>query len=107
MKYNYFYYITFNTITFSLIIYINNLYNKIFNNLHKKDKETQTDFLQTIDNETRTFEKKDIDINSNSYVEIEYIPVIDSQNDLENLMLLAINQIVIQKNPSNYKWIIE
>tara|TARA_B100001093_G_scaffold291053_1_gene277898 strand:- start:1062 stop:1385 length:324 start_codon:yes stop_codon:yes gene_type:complete len=107
MKYNYFYYITFNTITFSLIIYINNLYNKIFNNFHKKDKETQTDFLQTIDNETQTFDNKHIDINSNSYVEFEYIHVIDSQNDLENLMLLAVNQMVIQKNPSNYQWIIE
>ena len=96
-------------ISLSSFIYIQNFVKTTkFNKVNKvsSDKEILTDKKVMIDNETQTDSFDDIDGNSNSFIEIEY--VIDSKNEdsLENLILLAKDQLLIQQSPSNYKWVL-
>ena len=115
-------------ITLSTFTYIKNLYTQILDKIVYKDKEiqtnikvmfdsetqtdikvmvdseTQTDIKVLFDSETQTKHNNDIDINYDSYVEIEYISYPKAEDSLENLILLAKNQLIIQQNPSKYKW---
>ena len=90
-------------ITFSSFTYIKNLYTQIVNRVSYHDKAVQTDIIVMIHSETQTDScdnvDVDVDVDCNSY--ITNLKVEDS---LENLILLAKDQLVIQVNPSGYKW---
>ena len=112
--------ITVSTFTYMKNLYINIFNNKISNNKisSKKiyiDKNTQTDITNNIvrvDVNTQTDISMNIDTNigmfdsiSNSFIIIKHADIYDSDISLENLMLLARDQLNIQNNPSQYQWI--
>jgi hypothetical protein len=104
---SYFFTITISTfttiITYSTFVYMKNTYIC----LSKKNKCIQTG-VENVESETQT----DIDNAmscsscsscSNSFIKIEYIKNLE-EDSLENMMLLANNQLLIQNKPSEYKW---
>ena len=99
-------------ITFSSVLYIKDLYTQILNKTSSCDKESQTNQKVMIHSETQTELYDNDDISSississicNSYIAVEYITHPKTEDSLENLILLAKDQLVIQQNPSNYTW---
>ena len=91
-------------ITFSSFTYIKNLYTQILNKVSYHDKAVQTDTPAMIHSETQTDSCDNVNIDCNSYIAIEYITNPKVEDSLENLILLAKDQLVIQQNPSSYKW---
>ena len=102
-------------ITFSSFTYIKNLFTQILDKPPLcdkgrplkpplRDKEIQTDGKIMIHSETQTESGDNVDIDCNSYIAIEYITNPTVEDSLENLMLLAKDQLVIQQDSSNYKW---
>jgi hypothetical protein len=85
-------------ITISTFTFIKK-YIQIFDKVKSCDKIIQTDIKVMVDSETQTD-----GMNCSSFIEIEYIPSPVVEDTLENLILLAKDQLNIQKNPSNYKW---
>ena len=105
---SYFFTITISTmttmVTFSIFLYIKGLYIQIFDKVICQNKEIMTDIKIMVDSESQTEYCNNVHINSSSYIEIEYVTLSKIKDSLENLMLLAKDQLIIQQNPSNYKW---
>ena len=110
---SYFFTITISTITtiitVSTFTYIKNLYINISSKKIYIDKNIQTDIVM-VDNATQTYISMNIGIGmadsiTNSFVVIKPVDVYESDISLENLILLARDQLNIQYNPSRYEWI--
>lgn len=94
-------------ITFSSFTYIKNLYTQILNKVKYCHKEVQTNAKIMINSGTQTEQYNNGDINYISYNEIKYMTLPKIEDSLENLMLLAKDQLIIELTPSNYKWNLE
>lgn len=77
-------------ITLSSFTYIKNLYTQSLNKVSYHDKEVQTDTIVMIHIETQTDSYDNVNITNNN---VDY-----------NLEKLAKDQLIIQQNPSSYKW---
>ena len=87
-------------ITFSTFIHVKYLYISLNKKVYV-DKESQTE-VDNVDNETQTDE--DSEMNSSSFIKIEYVNNPETDYSLENLIILAKNQMIIQQNPSQFEW---
>ena len=104
-------------ITYSTFIHVKELYILLSNNvifIEKKiyvDKFIQTDIITDMNNvEIQTdiiTDETGSSVIGNSFIKIDYInDNITTKDSLENLMMLAKNQMIIENTPFNYKWVV-
>ena len=96
---------TITTIT-SIVTFSSLLYFKTFYKIESLNKNIQTDYSikKMINNETQT-DCINSNNNSEGYYNIVDITYYNTEESLENLMILAKNELLIELNTSRYKWI--